>query len=81
MERIVQRPTRERSLALTFLTLSLTMLLTIAGCASTGGIAPKSAPRAANALDVGAAIRAADASAQWPASDWWRVYGDPQLNR
>lgn len=77
----MQRPTRERSIALTFLTLSLTMLLMIAGCASTGGIAPKSEPRAANALDVGAAIRAADASAQWPTADWWRVYGDPQLNR
>jgi NodT family efflux transporter outer membrane factor (OMF) lipoprotein len=29
---------------------------------------------------VGAAIRAADIDAKWPATDWWRVYNDPQLD-
>ncbi len=33
-----------------------------------------------SSLDAGAAIRAADADAHWPAADWWRAYGDPQLN-
>lgn len=58
----------------------LTILLTIAGCASTGGIAPQANSVAPSSLDVGNAIRAADADAQWPAADWWRAYNDPQLN-
>ncbi|WCM18645.1 efflux transporter outer membrane subunit [Paraburkholderia bryophila] len=58
----------------------LTILLTIAGCASTGGIAPQANAVAPSSLDVGNAIRAADADAQWPAADWWRAYNDPQLN-
>ncbi|RAS19505.1 efflux transporter outer membrane subunit [Paraburkholderia bryophila] len=58
----------------------LTILLTIAGCASTGGIAPQASAVAPSSLDVGNAIRAADADAQWPAADWWRAYNDPQLD-
>ncbi|PLZ00352.1 RND transporter [Burkholderia sp. WAC0059] len=59
---------------------SLTLSLIIAGCASTGGIAPQAHRLDASALDAGAAIRAADADAHWPAGDWWRAYGDPQLD-
>ena len=54
--------------------------LIIAGCASTGGIAPQSQGLDASSLDAGAAIRGANADAQWPAADWWRVYHDPQLD-
>ncbi|MEI6002307.1 efflux transporter outer membrane subunit [Paraburkholderia bengalensis] len=57
-----------------------TISLIIAGCASTGHIAPQSTRTDAATLDVGAAIRAANADAQWPAADWWRAYNDPQLN-
>ncbi|MCC8394260.1 efflux transporter outer membrane subunit [Paraburkholderia sp. MMS20-SJTR3] len=59
----------------------LTILLTIAGCASTGGIAPQTHTIAPASLDAGNAIRAANADAQWPTADWWRVYNDPQLNQ
>lgn len=59
----------------------LTILLTIAGCASTGGIAPQDHAVEPSSLDAGNAIRAADADAQWPAADWWRAYDDPQLNQ
>ncbi|CAB3796802.1 efflux transporter outer membrane subunit [Paraburkholderia fynbosensis] len=59
----------------------LTILLTIAGCASTGGIAPQNRGIEASSLDAGNAIRAANADAQWPAADWWRAYNDPQLNQ
>jgi NodT family efflux transporter outer membrane factor (OMF) lipoprotein len=59
---------------------ALTILLTIAGCASTGGIAQQASRTDPASLDAGSAIRAADADAQWPAADWWRVYGDPQLD-
>ncbi len=58
----------------------LTILLTIAGCASTGGIAPQDRGIEPASLDAGNAIRAANADAQWPATDWWRAYNDPQLN-
>ncbi|HEX3634773.1 MAG TPA: efflux transporter outer membrane subunit, partial [Paraburkholderia sp.] len=58
----------------------LTILLTIAGCASTGGIAPQDRGIEPASLDAGNAIRAANADAQWPATDWWRAYRDPQLN-
>ncbi|NVI03361.1 efflux transporter outer membrane subunit [Paraburkholderia youngii] len=59
----------------------LTILLTIAGCASTGGVAPQTRTINPSSLDAGNAIRAANADAQWPAADWWRAYDDPQLNR
>lgn len=58
----------------------LTILLTIAGCANTGGIAPQASGIEPSSLDAGNAIRAANADAQWPAADWWRAYNDPQLN-
>lgn len=58
----------------------LTILLTIAGCASTGGVAPQASGVQPASLDAGNAIRAANADAQWPAVDWWRAYNDPQLN-
>lgn len=58
----------------------LTILLTIAGCASTGGIAPQASGIEPAALDAGNAIRAANADAQWPAADWWRAFDDPQLD-
>ncbi|SIT48697.1 Fusaric acid resistance protein FusA [Paraburkholderia ribeironis] len=59
----------------------LTILLTIAGCASTRGIAPQDHGIEPSSLDAGNAIRAANADAQWPAVDWWRAYNDPQLNQ
>ncbi|OAJ59552.1 RND transporter [Paraburkholderia ginsengiterrae] len=59
----------------------LTILITIAGCASTGGIAPQASGIEPSSLDAGNAIRAANADAQWPAADWWRAYNDPQLNQ
>jgi NodT family efflux transporter outer membrane factor (OMF) lipoprotein len=31
-------------------------------------------------LDVGSAIKAADADAAWPDDHWWRAYRDPQLD-
>ena len=56
------------------------LLATMAGCASTHGIAPQQSALDPSSLDVGAAVRAADRSAQWPDSDWWRRYGDTQLD-
>ncbi|WP_027793412.1 efflux transporter outer membrane subunit [Paraburkholderia acidipaludis] len=72
----MQSPVPKGLAALTVLTLSLI----IAGCASTGGVAPQAKQTEASQLDAGSAIRAADTDAQWPASDWWKRYNDPQLN-
>lgn len=72
----MQPPLRKRSNLLAFLAISLI----IAGCASTGGITPQSRATDPTSLDAGDAVRAADASAHWPNADWWRAYGDPQLN-
>nr|WP_205192929.1 efflux transporter outer membrane subunit [Burkholderia sp. Ax-1724] len=77
MEEIVQSPV-PRGIAAAAV---LTILITIAGCASTGGIAPQANAVAPASLDAGNAIRAANADAQWPAADWWRAYQDPQLNQ
>jgi NodT family efflux transporter outer membrane factor (OMF) lipoprotein len=72
----VQSLTRKRSVVLAFLALPII----IAGCASTHGIAPQSRLPDPTSFDVGNTIREADASANWPTSDWWRAFGDPQLN-
>jgi NodT family efflux transporter outer membrane factor (OMF) lipoprotein len=76
LEEIVQSPVQKGITAAAV----LTILLTIAGCASTGGIAPQDPGIEPASLDAGNAIRAANADAQWPAADWWRAYNDPQLN-
>ncbi len=72
----MQSLTRKRSVVLAFLALPMI----IAGCASTHGIAPQSHLPDPASFDVGNAVREADASAHWPESDWWRAFGDPQLN-
>lgn len=69
-------PTGKLRIASAFFTLSII----IAGCASSGGIAPQRQTLEPNALDAGAAVREADRSARWPDADWWRAYGDTQLD-
>jgi hypothetical protein len=73
LEEIVQSPVQKGIAAAAV----LTILLTIAGCANTGGIAPQDSGIEPSSLDAGNAIRAANADAQWPAADWWRAYNDP----
>jgi NodT family efflux transporter outer membrane factor (OMF) lipoprotein len=53
----------------------------IAGCASMGGLDPAATPRATETLAASRALADAPVSpAQWPATDWWRAFGDPQLD-
>ncbi|MDH0729068.1 efflux transporter outer membrane subunit [Pseudomonas sichuanensis] len=54
--------------------------LSLSGCIGTWGIAPQSKTIQANQLTTDAAIREAARDAHWPAQQWWRAYGDPQLN-
>ena len=56
----------------------LVLALAVAGCASTRGIEPQSRPTDADTL---AASHTLGAAAQVPVSrDWWRAFGDPQLD-
>jgi NodT family efflux transporter outer membrane factor (OMF) lipoprotein len=75
-ERILRLPIGKLPVASAFLALSII----IAGCASTGGIAPQRQTLDAATLDPGAAVRAADRSAGWPDANWWRAFGDAQLD-
>jgi len=53
--------------------------LLLAGCASTSGIAPQAAPTDANTLEAAQTL-AGDPAATFPKLDWWRAFGDPQLD-
>lgn len=55
--------------------------LTLSGCIGTWGIAPQSKTLQANTLTTDEAIREAARDAHWPDQQWWRAYGDPQLDR
>lgn len=55
--------------------------LLLAGCASTAGIAPQSAPRDAASLQAATSLAEASVSATaWPDQRWWTAFGDPQLD-
>lgn len=59
---------------------SFVVFSTIAGCISTHGIAPQEQRLGNDQLATDAAIQSANSDAKWPAEQWWRAYGDPQLN-
>ena len=54
--------------------------LAISGCIGTGGIAPQGKALDANALATDEAIQSAAQDAHWPVAQWWRAYGDRQLD-
>lgn len=57
------------------------LALLLSGCIAPGARQSSSAMRRANELDAGRAIsNAAVRSETWPQSDWWKMYGDPQLD-
>jgi NodT family efflux transporter outer membrane factor (OMF) lipoprotein len=54
----------------------------MAGCAGDGGLKPLARPHDADELKAAATLAHVRVSpAAWPARDWWRRYGDPQLDR
>src|SRR5690606_34297685 len=59
--------------------LFLVAALALAGCASTRGLAPASAPIDADALIASRSLDA-QSPATFPQVDWWRAFGDPQLD-
>ena len=64
-----------------FLTLCM-LALALAGCASMEGLHTKSQPTDAVQLKMARSLEGvkSDPSA-WPAEDWWRALGDPQLDK
>jgi len=60
---------------------SLALAVVVAACASTQGLAPQSSLRDAGSLRASASLAPAKLSdAAWPAVDWWKSYGDSQLD-
>ena len=56
-------------------------LLAIAGCANMRGLQPAESMRAPSALTADRALAGAPvAASRWPAEDWWKAYGDAQLD-
>jgi NodT family efflux transporter outer membrane factor (OMF) lipoprotein len=54
----------------------------VAGCASDAGLKPQARLHDADQLHAAATLARVPVSpAAWPARDWWRRYGDPQLDR
>ena len=62
--------------------LAAALAVLLAGCASMEGLHTRSQPADAMQLKMARSLDGAkqDASA-WPAEDWWRALGDPQLDR
>lgn len=55
--------------------------LLVAGCASTGGLAPQGAPMDADTLAASRSLSSTPFSdAAFPRTDWWKGLGDPQLD-
>lgn len=59
--------------------LFLAAAMALAGCASTRGLAPASAPLDADSLATGRSLDA-QAAATFPSVEWWRAFQDPQLD-
>ena len=58
------------------------VVLLLSACASTGGIVPQAKSADPNTLAAQKTLAAAPAQdAAWPAQDWWKAYGDAQLDK
>ncbi|HEY0197536.1 MAG TPA: efflux transporter outer membrane subunit [Rhodanobacter sp.] len=59
---------------------ALALCLALAGCASSGGLHPTGKLTDPRSLKAERSLAQAPLSpAAWPAQDWWRGFGDPQL--
>jgi len=78
------KPTSEKDRAMRTLALSPLLLIaaiTLAGCASTGGLHTDGTPTDAATLHSERSFaRIKTTPAAWPASDWWTQLGDAQLD-
>jgi NodT family efflux transporter outer membrane factor (OMF) lipoprotein len=66
---------------LAFGALALGASAILSGCASTHGLSPQASLRNANTLAADRTLAGATVSAAaWPSADWWKTFGDQQLN-
>lgn len=65
---------------LTPVSVLIVVAVTLTGCLSSGGIAPRQARLDANTLASDASLHQARRDARWPRESWWKQYRDPQLN-
>ena len=57
------------------------MAALLAACASPSGLAPQASMREAGSLATERSLQDTSVSdAAWPAADWWKSFGDPQLD-
>jgi NodT family efflux transporter outer membrane factor (OMF) lipoprotein len=59
---------------------ALLVTLAVAGCASYRGIEHRSVPADAAALEMGQSVKDEATAAAWPELDWWKRFGDAQLD-
>src|SRR5262245_63751503 len=59
---------------------ALAAALVLTACASPGGLAPKSEAIAPASLAASRSLADAQVSHDWPAADWWKRFGDAQLD-
>ncbi|MBV8032030.1 MAG: efflux transporter outer membrane subunit [Betaproteobacteria bacterium] len=71
--RIARLPYARRSAAL------LLLAVILAGCASSDGLSTRATPAKPEELKAEKTLGAA-AAGPWPAADWWKRFGDPQLD-
>jgi len=60
--------------------LSVLGLALLAACADPGGITHRSAMVGASSLEVDKSLSHENMEAAWPELDWWKRFGDPQLD-
>ncbi len=56
-------------------------LVTVAGCATTGGLTPQAHVVSADQFAATQTLGSAEVGASWPATQWWKALGDPQLDQ
>ena len=59
---------------------ALFLVVLLAGCVSSRGVDPRASVTEPAALEAGKSLGAASATGEWPALDWWKRFGDPQLD-
>ncbi|MGF6574821.1 NodT family efflux transporter outer membrane factor (OMF) lipoprotein [Paraburkholderia sp. GAS333] len=59
---------------------ALACALLLSACITGGGIHTQESMIDPGSLDPGAALRATQVDAKWPAGGWWRQWNDPQLD-
>lgn len=76
-----------RTISTVVIALTASIVLALAGCANSGGIAPEAKVVDPASVGVGArvgragGIGSADVVEVLPSAEWWRAFGDPSLSR